>query len=589
MCGICGFVGNRDESFLVKMMKTIAHRGPDQRGHYHDFRVGLGHLRLSILDLSRHGRQPMSNEDGSILLVYNGEIYNYLELKHKLIACGHIFTSNTDSEVVLHAYEEYGLDCVQYFRGMFAFAIWDTKQQRLFLARDRLGIKPLYYSILDNTFLFASEIKTLLTDTKLERRVDQHAYLEYLTFQYVASNRTMFENVYKLPPGYVLTFQDGDIQKYQYWNVNDFSTKHIADFPYNISDAVREKLSESVKIRLMSDVPLGILLSGGLDSSIIVGLASQNSQPAVKTFSVGFGQPDDELPYARQVAEHYNTDHHEFVFGAHDLVQTLQKIVYHCDEPIADGGMLATFWVSEYVKQHVSVVLVGEGADELFGGYPWHLLSIPLLNLLPRSIKRDLFIYLTSYFRAKEFDGRLKHSWREVRKGYTQSLTHPSAGDFLRQLQTYEFERQLPNHLLMKVDKMTMAHSIEARVPYLDHHLVEYVLSLPSKSKIRGLTRKHVLRQAANSFVPNDIVKRKKHGLILPIHNWLQNDLRPMALDLLTSSQSHARLSFRLSHIEDLFQPTKNMMLHIERNALLWRLLVFEIWHQLYILRTLEP
>ena len=584
MCGICGFVGYRKEAVLLKMMQAIAHRGPDQRGHYYNHHVGLGHLRLSIIDLSERGRQPMTNEDGTILLVHNGEIYNFTELKKRLGARGHVFTTNSDSEVIVHAYEEYGLDCIRHFRGMFAFAIWDANLQKLCLARDRLGIKPLYYTIQAGCCLFASEIKALLVDPTIKRHVDQCAYLEYLTFQYIASNTTtIFEGICKLPAGHLLIFQDGELCLQQYWDVADFSTRPQVEPQHVVVNTVREMLAESVKIRLMSDVPVGILLSGGLDSSSIVGLASKFSQSPVKTFSVGFGQPDDELPYARQVAEHFKTNHHEFTFGPHDLTKTLHKIVYHCDEPIADGGLLATYWVSEYVRQYVTVILVGEGADELFGGYPWHRLSTPYLGLLPRSLKRDLFIYLTSYYRARDLTSRLKQAWREIRKYHVESLTLPQTGDFLRQLQTFEFEQQLPNHLLMKVDKMTMAHSIEARVPYLDHHLVEYVLSLPSKYKLHGLTGKYILRQAVSSFMPKEIVRRKKRGFMLPIDRWLRSDLKSMALGLLTSAHSHTRQTFEPSQIEDLFQPAKNRLIDVEKTALLWRLLVFEIWYQLYI------
>lgn len=560
------------------MAQVLSHRGPDQEGFYSDEHISLGHKRLSIVDLSERGRQPLSNEDKTIQLICNGEIYNHLELRENLEKKGHKFYSNSDNEVIIHAYEEYGEDFVKRLRGMFAFAIWDAKEKKLILVRDRIGIKPLYYIKDGERLLFASEIKSILEDRSIRREIDYQAYYSYLAFQATLGTDTMFKNIKKLAPGHILIYQNKKIALRKYWDL----THQILDVRYQMSEEnygkrVYELLKASVKMKLMSDVPLGVLLSGGLDSSSIVGLMSQMMNQPVKTFSVGFNQPDDELEYARIIAKHFKTDHQEFIVKPKDLIKVLEKIVWHMDEPLADGGAIATYLVAEQVRGHVKVILVGEGGDELFGGYSWHNLATPFFKFIPEAVRLRIYFYLTTFYRRK--NAQNKDMYREFKGMFPK--TNKNKG-LLSRMTTFEIANLLPNSILMKVDKMTMAHSLEARVPFLDHKLVEYSTAIPSKYKIRKFTGKYILRQTMRRLLPEEIVKRPKHGLLVPLGDWLRNELKEYAQKLLLSPQSHARKFFSEKEIRDLFLKRKRLK-DIENTALLWRLLIFEIWHNIYI------
>ena len=580
MCGICGMHGHgQDKELIKRMTQVMAHRGPDQEGFYFGQDISLGHRRLSIVDLSQRAKQPFSNEDKTIQLVCNGEIYNYRELKEVLEKRGHKFHSNSDNEVILHAYEEYGEDFVHRLRGMFAFAIWDLRQKKLLLARDRLGVKPLYYVHNSSGLLFASEIKSLIEDKRVKRGINYYAYYAYLAFQATMGTDTIFKNVKKLLPGQILIYQNEKIALKKYWDLKSRAPasalrlqdkKHYAERVYAL-------LQESVKMRLMSDVPLGVLLSGGLDSSSIVGMMSEMADGPVKTFSVGFGQADDELGYARLVADYFKTDHHEFIVKPDSLVEVLEKITWHMDEPLADGGAIATYLVAQQVKEQVKVVLVGEGADELFGGYSWHNLATPVFRLLPEAIKLRLYFYLTTFHRKKNTQN--KNLYREFKYLFSDTS---NKNDLLLRLTSFEIKHLLPNSILMKVDKMTMAHSLEARVPFLDHELVEYSTTIPSPYKIRRFTGKYILRQSMQELLPPAITARPKHGFLLPLGHWLRNELKKYAQELLLPSESHARKFFSERQIKSLFIKS-NKLKEIENTALLWRLLVFEVWYRLYI------
>lgn len=578
MCGICGVQGSQDKELIKRMARIMSHRGPDQDGFYSDKDISLGHRRLSIVDLSERGKQPLSNEDRLIHLICNGEIYNYPELRKALEGKGHRFYSNSDNEVILHTYEEYGENFIERLRGMFAFALWDSKEKKLILARDRIGIKPLYYIKDGGKFFFASEIKSILEDRSIRREIDYHSYYSYLAFQTTLGTDTMFKNIKKLTPGHILIYQNKKITLRKYWDLTPQISDIRCQMPEeNYSKKVYELLRESVRMRLMSDVPLGVLLSGGLDSSSIVGLMSQMMDQPVKTFSVGFGQPDDELEYARIIAKHFKTNHHEFIVKPKDLIKVLEKIVWHMDEPLADGGAIATYLVAEQVREHVKVILVGEGGDELFGGYSWHNLATPFFKFIPEAIKLRLYFYLTTFYRKKKAQN--KDMYQEFKDSFYEI---DKKKDLLLRLTSFEIQRLLPNSILMKVDKMTMAHSLEARVPFLDHELVEYSTLIPSKYKIRKFTGKYILRQTMKGLLPEEIIKRPKHGFLVPLGSWLRNELKEYAQELLLSSQSHARKFFSEKEIKDLFIK-RNRLKDIENTTLLWRLLIFEIWHNTYI------
>lgn len=574
MCGITGFSGFRNDRLLARMCELIKHRGPDQAGAYLSDKVSLGHRRLSIIDLSERGRQPMSNEDNTIHLVFNGEIYNFKELKSELIKRGHTFLSESDSEVILHAYEEKGADCVTGLRGMFSFAIWDSKKERLILCRDRLGKKPLYYKWDGRVLLFASEVKALLASDLVEREIDEDAYHSFLAFQYVPGNRTAIKGILRLPPGHMAVLEKGALDIRKYWDIEEVREDSRIDFRTAVEET-RRLLAESVRLRLVSDVPLGVLLSGGLDSSSVVAAMSGNGVKRIKTFTVGFGEKGDEFEYARLVSERFRTDHCELTIKPGNLIDTLEKIVWHLDEPIADGGAFATYLVSEVVKEHVKVILVGEGADELFGGYSWHKLANPLFSSIPRFLKKRMYFYLNTFYRGQ------KNSY-EMYKAFDNIFEEGRRKDFFTAMSCYEMKNLIPNCLLMKVDKMSMAHSIEARAPFLDHKLVEFAASLPKDFKINGFTGKHILREAMKGLLPDEIIKRKKRGFLIPLGRWMESGLKDYAYDILTGRNSFAGDFLGVNRLHDMFAPHRGLR-KIEYDILLWRLLIFEVWRMFYI------
>ena len=605
MCGIVGFNWH-DEKLLEKMMAVVAHRGPDESGIYLDDHVSLGHQRLKIIDLVT-GKQPIHNEDNSLQIVFNGEIYNYLELKESLIQKGHRFYTNSDTEVIIHAYEEYGADCVKQFNGAFAFAIWDKNRQRLFLARDRLGIKPLYYYINGNRFIFASELKAILEYEGTRRNINISALNEFLTYRYVPSERTLIENIYKLLPGHILLLKDGKIQTSKYWDL----VENITDEPeeYYV-ERLRELLRQSVKQRLMSEVPLGVYLSGGLDSSCVVALMSEITDK-IKTFSVGFGsEGKNELEYARFVSNYFGTNHHELNVGEKDL-SLLPEMVWHMDEPIGDAAALPIYVLSKFAKKEVTVVLAGEGGDELFAGYDnykimmlghnfskllpsflSHRLSPIIGGCFPESsnVKRVLNL-LAAGSEAEQYLSVLSlFNENELRKlgGFSvdSNLNNyfPDDAELLNKLLYFGIKTWLPNDFFVKADKMTMAHAVEERVPILDHNIAEFAFTIPTRLKLKGLTGKYIFKKAMAGLVPDQIINRRKHGFNVPADYWMRHSLKDTFAQLLHESKHNYYDKEYISNLLTRFQKSRGSYNMNFLNAQkLWSILIFEIWYRLFI------
>ncbi|MBI4271487.1 MAG: asparagine synthase (glutamine-hydrolyzing) [Candidatus Rokubacteria bacterium] len=628
MCGISGILyhdrARRPEQRVVEAMTdALAHRGPDERGCHIDGPAALGNRRLSIIDIAS-GHQPMCNEDGAVWITYNGEVYNYAELRDELSAKGYRFRTRSDTEVVLHLYEETGEECVERLRGMFGFAIWDKRQETLLLARDRLGIKPLYYFAGDEFLAFGSEIRALLQAESVPRRLNVQALHDYLTFHYNIAPATMFDGILKVPPGHVLIARRGEVKLRRYWDL-DFSRK-VAMSEDDCVAEFRQRFVQVTKSHLMSEVPLGVLLSGGLDSTVVTAVASELVGRPVKTFSVAFaddGDDYDERFYARLAARHYATDHHEIAITHRDFREGLPGYIEHTEEPMADSASIPLYYVSRLAREHVTVVLSGEGSDELFGGYMGaadfrgfdrarrvrriprlvrdHLLD-PLntrvigspriaryLELARRPLSHyplRVPLYMGGvlseeakwalYGERVKARGGLRRSEDLVVDAYRNTLDL----EFLDQMLYVYTKQWLPDDLLLKADKMTMAHSLELRVPFLDHTLVEFVASLPPDLKLRrnghggGIT-KYVLRKAFGEKTPAPILNRTKLGFPVPITRLLRDELKEVAWDVLQSR------SLRES---GLFDPTKVATLLEEHEAgrdhaaALWLLLVFGLW-----------
>jgi len=577
VCGIFGIVNfdntaRIEKETLFKMGECIKHRGPDDEGFFNSRNVGLGIRRLSIIDLSS-GHQPIFNEKKTACVVFNGEIYNYLELKQRLVKLGHHFQTRSDTEVIIHAYEEWGTESPNKLRGMFAFAIWDQERETLFIARDRLGQKPLYYYFDDCRLIFASEIKSILQSyTTVPRQVKLAALNTFLTLGYIPAPNTMFQGIYKLPAGHSLSLTGAHYHIAEYWDLEFENGQFRSQFDYK--EHLRYLLEESIRIRLMSDVPLGSFLSGGIDSSMIVGLMSQMMNQPVDTFSVGFEEEGlNELPFARITAKHFATNHHEIIVDScsPDL---LEDLVWQLDEPVADPAVVPTYLVSELARKEVTVILTGEGGDELFAGYDYYKINhrIPSHQILPPNLGRRIIPSLArsiNFLLGKDrYHERTIWSWslppekkmtawvavftdREKEKLCSPMLKqHLAEGmaaetfahfynscqgqdNLHRQIYT-DIKVWLPDDLLMKVDKMSMAASIEARAPFLDHRLLEFVATIPSHLKLNGSTSKYILKEVAKDILPDKIINRPKHTFDVPIGKWLQGSLRGLMLDLIS-------------------------------------------------------
>jgi len=633
MCGICGKLDFRnkkiDPDLLLNMANTMAYRGPDDSGFFVFNNVGLAHRRLSIIDLSEKGHQPMSNEDDSLWIVFNGEIYDFMEHRKNLEKKGHILKSRTDSEVIIHLYEEYGINCLEKLNGMFAFALWDKNKERLWLVRDRVGIKPLHYYYDDKTLIFGSEIKSLLVDPEISKSIDSRALELYLTLNYIPAPYTIFKGINKLEPGSYLLAEKGKISIEKYWDVSLSQTgsNEFFDDITESSHRLFHIIEDAVKRRLIADVPLGAFLSGGIDSSIIVALMARNSPLPVQTFSIGYKDiPSfDETGYAMEVAKFNNTDHHEFKLSSHDIISAFPEVLDTLDEPFADSSAIPTFIVSRETRNHVTVAMSGDGGDELFAGYRMYrgekwakyfslmpsfinqkLLS-PIINLLPDSRDNRYLEYnrrLKKFFRgaSNSFPIRYKN-WREVFSDPLKKevLTHPEYNDFylgkitsifedkkkvfkddLINLMLYmDFTGLLHGDMLTKVDKMSMANSLEVRVPLLDHTVAEYAFKIKGNMKLRGKTGKFILLKAFKDLLPPGMHKRPKAGFEIPLGAWFRKELKFLIDDYLSEDRIKKHDLFKYTPIQNLIK--KHMNNRQDTSWHLWNLIVFQHWYEKYM------
>ncbi len=619
MCGIAGYAirgSNLDlPAALSNMARAIAHRGPDDEGLFetgcNDWRIGLAHRRLSIIDLST-GHQPLGNENGTIQIVFNGEIYNFESLRETLQAKGHRFATRSDTETIVHAYEEWGETCVEHFRGMFAFALWDANRQRLFLARDRFGKKPLYLYQAGETLLFASEIKSILGFPGIKSEVDTAAVWDYFAYRYVPAPATLFRGIRKLMPGSWAVWERGILREQRYYYPPDrepLVTHQVSDDP--VGD-FHTKLDESVRIRMNADVPFGAFLSGGLDSSSIVALMSRHSSQPVKTFSVGFYETAySELEYARAVAEQFQTEHRELIISQKHLIEYLPRLVRFRDAPVAEPSDIPIYLLALEARGSVKMVLTGEGADEILGGYPKHVyeqyvrpyqrlasvlrngLVEPLAAALPYRFRRakiamsnlalgDCNERMPHWFGALNHDERSKLVVFPSPGGVSggNQFDTPLTNSALRRILYFDQTSWLPDNLLERGDSMTMAASLEARMPFLDHELAALVSALPDKFRVRGHETKWILRQVARRFLPANIIDRPKVGFRVPVNEWFRGEMRDYLYDHLLGPDARTSAYYRRDGL------TKILSEHTagrhNHEKLLWSLLNLEIWHREY-------
>jgi asparagine synthase (glutamine-hydrolysing) len=627
MCGISGFVESPAQTSLFtldesralvhRMCDVIRHRGPDDEGIWVDEGVALGMRRLSIIDLST-GHQPIHNEDRTVWIVFNGEIYNFPELRRELEAAGHRFYTNTDTEAIVHAYEQWGTAAIQRLRGMFGLAIWDRRTKSLLVARDRAGIKPMYYADVNGRLYFGSELKSLLEAPDLPRDLDLDALDHYLSFLYTPRDGSIFRSVRKLPPGHLMTWRNGALKVEQYWQLS--AEENFRGSERDAVAQLRRVLTDAVRCHLLSDVPLGAFLSGGIDSSLVVGLMSEISGSRVKTFSIGFDEPAfDELEHARTVAQHFGTEHHELVVKP-DAIGILDRLVWHFDEPFADSSAIPTWYVSEMARRHVTVVLSGDGGDELFGGYDRyvpHPRVVAFDRYSPRALRRVAAIAaarLPHGARGKNF---LRHVGRDEQGRYLDAIRFFGADEkpallsaevrrtlhgpdpetrlarhferFARlpwpsQMMRFDAETYLPEDVLTKVDRMSMAHSIESRVPLLDNEVIDFAATLPASLKIKEGRRKHVLKEVAATLLPRQILDCRKQGFGVPLGTWFRGNLRELFADTLLSPSSLQRGYFEPAFVRRVVH--EHLTGTRDHTLRLWQLVVFERWHQQYASRS---
>ena len=626
MCGIAGYIDLWDAgeardveeraAILDRMCRIITHRGPDDQGVMLKPGVALGMRRLSIIDLAG-GHQPISGEDGSVTIVFNGEIYNFLELKPQLEARGHRFITHSDTEAIVHAYEEFGPECLQHLRGMFAFAIWDEKARRLFIARDRAGKKPLYYTTTPKgTLVFGSELKALLEHPDVIRDLDVEALDAYITLGYVPDPLSIFRHIHKLPPGHYLTFSAGDVSVKQYWDFDLQNDRSLSE--KDCLEELRALLDESVRLRLISDVPLGAFLSGGIDSSTVVAMMARHMGQPVKTFSIGFHEDSySELKYARLTAEKFATDHHEF-FVTPDICSIVDELVWHFDEPFADSSAIPTYMVSKLAREHVTVILSGDGGDELFAGYTRYVVDRKRegFGLLPRPLRErvmrplsqhlphatwgrnylhnvsldpisrylDSVSVFTSLNRKSlytpEFLNKLGRA-TYVSKLFQSLVDHVDSDEPLDRLLYLDSKTYLPGDILTKVDRMSMAVSLEARAPLLDHKLIEFVARIPASLKLAGLETKYLLKKAVKDLVPSEILDRPKQGFGVPIQEWINQQLRSRLRETLTEPRTRQRGYIDSRYVDVLLD--EHVRGRRDHSTGLWALFMLELWHRQFL------
>ena len=625
MCGIAGFISKEKNAarheraaLLDRMCGIITHRGPDEQGAIVKDRAALGMRRLSIIDL-RSGQQPIFDCSGNLAIVFNGEIYNFPELKKDLEARGHRFKTNSDTETIVHAYEEFGADCVEHLRGMFAFAIYDFRDESLFIARDRVGKKPLFYSLTEKgNFVFGSELKVLIEHGEISKKIDFSALDAYLTFGYVPEEFCIFRDVQKLEPGHFLIFKNGRVETRKYWDF-DYSENSEIKTEAEYIEVLRELIKEAVRVRLISEVPLGAFLSGGVDSSSVVGMMSQLLDVPVKTFSIGFNEDSfNELKFARLASKHFGTEHHEFIVTP-DLVETVDELVWHFDEPFADSSALPTYMVSKMARDFVTVVLSGDGGDELFAGYTRYVVDRKRSGLgkLPKVIRENIlqtvseklphgaigknFLYSISLDSINRYIDNISHfgalkknalyssDFRQNMNGDLgrgESLFHKiaesvSSKNPVDKLLYLDSKTYLPSDILTKVDRMSMANSLEARVPLLDHKLIEFVTKIPARLKLKNLETKYILKKAMEGIVPREILYREKQGFGVPISEWINLQLKDRINETLLEKRTLERGYFSPRYIETLLDEHRKQ--RRDHSDQLWILWMLELWHRQFV------
>jgi len=626
MCGIAGISyqhdGRVDALELRRMCDVMRHRGPDDEGFHVAGPVGIGMRRLSIIDLAS-GHQPIHNEDKTLWVVLNGEIYNYRELREGLEAKGHRFYTHSDTETLVHLYEEYGEACVEHLNGMFCFALWDDVRKKLFIARDRAGEKQLYYAVRDGKFVFGSEIKCLLQTDVVSKDIDLAALDSYFTYLYVPAPATMFRDVRELPPAHVLVFDRDGVRTRRYWQL-EFKIDRKNDSQYFV-DAFRERFHQAVRARLVSDVPLGALLSGGIDSSAVVAAMSKYASGPVKTFTIGYGDEGsyyDERRYARVVADRFSTKHHEIVVQP-QVVELIPQLVKAFDQPFADSSAIANYYVFRETRKHVTVVLSGLGGDEVAAGYERHLgirlqkyyRDVPrwlreglverVVNLLPDSKKGNRLVervkrfvragalppddayyrYVTAFDddrRMELYSDRLRGSVRfeSAKENYDQYFGRDGMTDVLDRALYTDIMMYLPGDLLTLTDRMSMLHSIEARAPFIDHTLMEFMATVPPELKLKGFEKKHLLKRAFENILPRQILYRRKQGFTVPLTLWFRNELNPLIRSMLSKERLERTGLFRWSSVERMLD--EHMRHKENHHSRIWALLMFMVWHDLY-------
>lgn len=622
MCGIVGFIGQGSENDINIMTDSISYRGPDDRGIFFNQGIGLGHRRLSILDLSPLGHQPMISDDGNVVIVFNGEIYNFLDLKNSYLG-KYKFKGGSDTEVILYLYLEFGDKVFSMIHGMFSIAIYDFRNKKLLLARDRMGKKPLYWGLYDNTLLFASEPKALFKHEKFKKEIDLNSLNKYFQFEYIPTPRSIYKGLNKLEPGHFIEFKNNNIKKIKFWDIKSENKKIDLNKAIERLDSL---MSEAVKKRMVADVPVGIFLSGGIDSSAIAYYAMKNSKNKIKTFSIGFQDKSfDELKYANIVSKFLNTEHYEKVLSEKDSIDVIHNISNLLDEPLADSSIIPTYLLSKYAREHVTVALGGDGGDELFWGYDTfvaHKLSF-IYDLVPDFIKKifikSLDLIPTSFsnisldFKIKKFiQGYTKNplyrhfTWlgaflsSERKKLFKNNILNQIkyfnefedidnyAEDFSENngydIHSFLYQRTyMMDDILVKVDRASMYNSLEVRTPFLDTDIVEFANSLPIKLKCKGLQRKYILKKLLEGKLPKEIIYRKKKGFGMPIAKWLRTDLKPLVDELLNKEFINEQNIFNYDYIKTLVDDHMNMIR--DNRKYIWTLLVFQMWYKRFFIQ----
>ena len=625
MCGIAGFSQfnqvKAKQQTLVEMSDAIFHRGPDAGGEYIDDDIALCHRRLSIIDLSDAGVQPMSSFDDKYVIAFNGEIYNFLELRTTLQAEGYEFNTHTDTEVILALYSKYGETCLEHLNGMFAFALWDKEKKELFVARDRMGKKPLYYYFDNKNIFFASELKSLLVLPNIPRNIREDAVYDFFAYQYIPDPKTIFENIYKLEPGHFITVNANGFKKTEYWDISFVQTSN--DSEEKLKADLTEFIDDCTKQRMISDVPLGAFLSGGVDSSGIVALMAKNSESAITTCSIGFDDEKyNEVDFARSVAEQYKTNHHEFTVHQ-NVKDELNHIVGFFDEPFADPSLIPTYFVSELAKQKVTVAVAGDGGDEVFAGYEKYSVDNvenQLRQKFPSIVRRYIFpplaklagcikarpfrrakslltslsvepamgFYITNSFITDDiWNNLVNEKMKSNLNGYhpskiTIDAYHKADGpDHLSKVLYTDMKTYLPGGILVKVDRMSMANSLEVRAPILDYKLVEFAATIPSKFKFNNGEKKYILKEIFKPFLSDDILYRKKMGFSVPLAEWLRGDLKEIVEDCLFNREAGLVSYFKQEIIHKMWQ--QHQKKELDYSAPLWSMLMFQMWWDKYM------